>query len=185
MWALSKMSVNHEQGLSSEEAASRLNQFGPNELPCEKRRNAWQITYDVSKEPMSLLLLIAGLIYFILGDLNDAAMLMSFVVLLLGLTIYQQNKAERALDALREMSSPRALVIRDGKPVSIPGIHVVPDDLAFIKEGDRVPADGVLISSLNLQVDESILTGESAPVRKFQANHVMAFSSPGNNHDSV
>jgi Ca2+-transporting ATPase len=117
-------------------------------------------------EPMFLLLLIAGLLYLVFGEWQEGLILFGFVVVTLGLTLYQEGKSERALDALRELTSPRALVIRDGEPRRIAGRDVVRDDILVLAEGDRVPADGVLLSASNLQVDESLLTGEAVPVRK-------------------
>ncbi len=115
---------------------------------------------------MFLLLVGSGLIYFALGDLAEALMLMSFVLVIIGITVYQEQKTERALEALRNLSSPRALVIRDGEQRRIPGRDVVRGDMLILAEGDRVPADGVLIAATNVSVDESLLTGESVPVRK-------------------
>ncbi len=115
---------------------------------------------------MFLLLVGSGLIYFVLGDLAEALMLMSFVLVIIGITVYQEQKTERALEALRNLSSPRALVIRDGEQRRIPGRDVIRGDMLILAEGDRVPADGVLIAATNVSVDESLLTGESVPVRK-------------------
>ena len=93
-------------------------------------------------------------------------MLLGFVFVVMGITIYQERRTERALEALRDLSSPRALVIRDGRRVRIAGREVVRGDMVVLAEGDRVPADGVLLQAINLSVDESLLTGESVPVRK-------------------
>jgi Ca2+-transporting ATPase len=106
-------------------------------------------------------------------------MLLGFVLVVMGITIYQERKTERALDALRDLSSPRALVIRDGKRVRIPGREVVPGDYLVLAEGDRVAADACLLCALNLSVDESILTGESVPVRKDSAEKARAMERPG------
>ena len=115
---------------------------------------------------MFLLLVAGGILYFILGDVTEGLMLMSFVILIIGITVYQERKTERALEALRNLSSPRALVIRDGVQQRIAGREVVTGDLVILSEGDRVPADGILLISNNISVDESLLTGESVPVRK-------------------
>jgi P-type Ca2+ transporter type 2C len=153
-------------GLSESQAAERLRQEGYNELPSAKPRNLIQIALGVLREPMLLLLLACGGIYFSLGDIKEALVLMSFVFVVIGLTLYQERKTERALDALRDLSSPRALVIRDGERKRIPGRDVVRGDTLVLVEGDRVPADGVLLSATSLSLDESLLTGESLPVRK-------------------
>jgi len=166
-------------GLSEKEAAERLKTFGYNELPQTKKNNITDILLEVAREPMFLLLVASGLIYLILGDHTEAIMLMSFVVIIIGITVYQEQKTERALDALRNLSSPRALVIRNGEQKRIAGRDVVPGDILILAEGDRVPADGILLASNNLTVDESLLTGESVPVRKIPWSEGMNEQSPG------
>ncbi len=153
-------------GLSQREVAERLRQDGYNELPSAKPRSVFRIALDVVREPMLILLLACGVVYFALGDVKEAAVLTLFVVLVIALTLYQEQKTERALDALRDLSSPRALVIRDGEQKRIPGREVVCGDVLVLAEGDRVPADGFLFAATNLSIDESLLTGESVPVRK-------------------
>src|SRR6185436_15676528 len=153
-------------GLSEGDAQERLRQEGPNELPQSRRRRISGLLFDVLKEPMILLLVATGVVYLILGDREEALLLLGSIGLMIGLELYQQRKTERALEALRDLSSPRARVLRDGVARRIPGREVVRDDLVLLSEGDRVPADGVVLSSTNLTVDESLLTGESAPVRK-------------------
>ena len=154
------------EGLSRAEAAARLAAEGANELPSAKPRNVWRIALEVTREPMFLLLLACGLLYLLVGDTGEALMLLGFVFVIIGITFYQERKTERALLALRNLASPRALVIRDGEQVRIAGREVVRGDLILLSEGDRVPADANLVSALNLAVDESLLTGESVPVRK-------------------
>ncbi len=155
-----------ESGLSEETAHARLEKEGYNELTAASSKGIFSLIVGVLKEPMLLLLVAAGLIYLFLGDAHEALMLMSFVVLIIGITVYQEYKTEKTLGALRNLSSPRALVIRDGNQIRIPGREVVREDLLVLAEGDRVAADATLISSRNLMVDESLLTGESVPVRK-------------------
>jgi Ca2+-transporting ATPase len=154
------------QGLSDEIAKKKLQTEGYNELPSSKHRNFFAIALDVAKEPMLLLLIACGVIYLILGDKQEAVMLLISVFIVIGITLYQERKTERALDALRDLSSPRALVIRGGKQVRIPGREVVRGDIVVVAEGDRVPADAAVVSTQNLSVDESLLTGESVPVSK-------------------
>ena len=156
-------------GLTSRQAAERLAADGPNELPTAKKRNLAQQAWDVVREPMLLLLLGAGCVNFLLSEPLDGAILMSFVVVVIGISIYQEHKTENALAALRDLSSPRALVLRDGQQLRIAGRDVVRGDVVLLAEGDRVPADATLTDCVNLSVDESALTGESVPVRKAPA----------------
>jgi len=166
-------------GLSASEVQARLKRFGPNELPGNKPRSVWAIAAEVVREPMFLLLIAAGSIYLVLGDVREAMMLLFFVFVVLGITIYQENKTERVLEALRDLSSPRALVIRDGEKQRIAGHDVVPDDIVLLAEGDRVPADAVLLYAKAMQADESLLTGESVPVRKVVGQPGAALAKPG------
>ncbi|MFN4135202.1 MAG: cation-translocating P-type ATPase [Novosphingobium sp.] len=154
------------KGLGASEAAERLQAEGFNELPRQGHRGFVRIVLDVLREPMLAMLLGAGLIYLALGDLQDALILLAFAGLSIVITIVQETRTERALEALRDLASPRALVIRDGQRVRIAGREVVRGDLVVLAEGDRVPADGWLTACDALHVDESLLTGESFPVRK-------------------
>lgn len=158
--------LTEPQGLTEQEAASRLASEGPNELPSTKSRSTTKIAFDALREPMFLLLVAIGVLYVALGDIRESLALLVAVFLVIGITLYQESKAERALDALRDLSSPRALVIRSGTARRIPGREVVRGDLIVLSEGDRVPADAVLVATSGLTADESLLTGESAPVRK-------------------
>ncbi len=166
-----------ETGLSTAQAAARLAEDGPNALPGGKRRTWLAITGDTLREPMFLLLLAAGALYLVLGDLQEGLTLFGFVLVTLGLTLYQEGKTERAIEALRDLTSPRALVIRDGQAQRIPGIEVVRGDLLQLSEGDRVPADALLLSADGLRADESLLTGEAVAVSKRAANPVERASS--------
>ena len=171
-------SVGDREGLSSAEAAQRLRQHGFNELPRAARRSLWQIALDVLRQPMFALLLAAGALYAVLGEPLDSLVLVAFATLSVGITIIQETRSENVLEALRNLSSPRALVIRDGRQQRIPGREVVPGDLLLLAEGDRVPADGLIEECNDLLVDEAILTGESVPVRK-AAGQMPARSAPG------
>jgi len=153
-------------GLSEQEVSQRLQVEGYNELPASDRRNLWGIIWEIASEPIFLLLLGCGGIYLFLGDAQEALILLGFVFFIVGINLYQEQKTEKSLEALRDLSSPRALVIRDGERKRIAGREVVRGDLIVLAEGDRIPADGVLLWSTNLTVDESLLTGESLPVRK-------------------
>jgi P-type Ca2+ transporter type 2C len=171
-------------GLSNEVAASRLSSEGYNELPQAKKKSVLAILFEIVKEPMFLLLIACGVLYLILGDFKEAMMLLGFVFVIIGITLYQENKTERALDALRDLSSPRALVIRNGAQLRIAGREVVREDIILLSEGDRVPADAAVLDSLNLSIDESLLTGESVPVIKKSWDGSSSFGRPGgdNNH---
>jgi P-type Ca2+ transporter type 2C len=153
-------------GVTANEAAALLKKEGFNELPSSKPHGALHIAFEVIKEPMFLLLIASGGIYLLLGEETDAMLLLSFVFVIIGITFYQERKTERALEALRDLSSPRALVIRSGQQIRIAGREVVRGDILVLVEGDRVPADAVVLSCENLSIDESLLTGESVPVRK-------------------
>ena len=156
-------------GLSAEEAGARLRRDGHNDLPSGRPRTAAAIAIDVLREPMLLLLVATGAIYLVLGDPGEALALVGAILVVVGITFVQERKTERTLHALRDLSSPRALVIRDGSASRIPGRDVVSGDMLLLKEGDRVPADAVLVESAALTVDESLLTGESAAVLKHPA----------------
>ena len=160
-------------GLSEEEAGARLAAEGPNELPRPSRHGVLALAGEVVREPMILLLLAAGGLYLVIGDTRDALVLGVSVAGVVGISLYQNRKTERALEALRELSSPRALVLRGAEPRRIPGREVVRGDLIVLAEGDRVPADATLVQGDGVEVDESLLTGESVPVRKRAG-----FSSP-------
>jgi Ca2+-transporting ATPase len=155
-----------DAGLSGAEAARRLAADGPNALPGGQRRTLMAIAGETLREPMFLLLLVAGTLYLVFGDLEEGLSLFAFVVVTLGLTLYQESATERAIDALRDLTSPRALVVRAGQPQRIAGSDVVRGDLLQLKEGDRVPADAWLLEADGLRVDESLLTGEAVPVNK-------------------
>jgi Ca2+-transporting ATPase len=166
-------------GLTEAEATDQLQKEGYNELPSTKRRSILAIVLEVVREPMFLLLVACGAIYLLLGDVREALMLLGFVFVVMGITIYQDRKTERALEALRDLTSPRALVIREGQQKRIPGREVVRSDILVLNEGDRVPADAVLLWCRNILVDESLLTGESVPVRKVTWGGSAPMSRPG------
>ena len=166
-------------GLSEKEASERLAREGFNEIPSAKKRSIISIALSVLREPMLLLLIASGIIYMILGDIQEALMLLGFVFVIIGITLYQEHKTERALEALRDLSSPRALVIRDGVSRRIAGREVVHGDIIVLSEGDRVPADGIVLDCNNLMIEESLLTGESVPVHKTEAEESTEMERPG------
>lgn len=153
-------------GLTKDEAQARLRADGPNELPRAERRPFWKILIEVVREPMLALLIGSGLLYLLLGDLAEAIILVIFALLSIVITIVQETRTEHVLEALRDMTSPRALVVRDGERQRIASREVVRGDLVVLSEGDRVPADARLVECQGLQTDESLLTGESVAVRK-------------------
>ena len=154
------------QGLSEAVANARLADEGPNELPQSNRRSAFRIVLDVLREPMLALLVGGGVVYLTLGDVKEAVILLVFACLSVLITVVQESRTERVVAALRDLISPRALVVRDGERKQIAGREVVRGDLIILAEGDRVSADARLLSAQDLLADESLLTGESIPVRK-------------------
>jgi P-type Ca2+ transporter type 2C len=167
------------RGLSELEAAKRLRQDGPNELPSARPRSALRIAGEVLREPMFLLLIGTGAVYLLLGDPQEAAALLVAIFVIIVIEFYQERKTERALQALRDLSSPRALVVREGARRRIAGREVVCGDLVVVSEGDRIPADGILVEELNLSLDESLLTGESVPVTKVRGTAQDKMQPPG------
>lgn len=176
---ISGSSPQVEVGLSSATAIAQLEQDGPNELPSVQSRSLFAIAWGIIQDPIFLLLLGGGIIYWVLGDLQEALILLGFVFFLMGISLYQEGKTEHAIAALRDLSSPRALVIRDGQRQRIAGRDVVRGDLCVLTEGDRVPADAIVLSCTNLSTDESLLTGESLPVRKVAAVGKVEMARPG------
>lgn len=154
------------KGLTQKEVADKLLKDGYNELPSSKPKNLFQIALGVVKEPMFLLLVACGTLYLFLGDIQEGIMLLGFVFVVMGIEFYQEKKTEKALDALKDLASPRALVIREGETIRIAGREVVTGDIVILHEGDRVPADAMVLNSNNLLADESLLTGEPVPVQK-------------------
>ena len=171
--------ITKEKGLSSEEVLERIKKYGLNELPSSKPKNIFQTIFEIIKEPMFILLVVCGILYLLLGDFKEAFMLLGFVFVIMGITFYQERKTEKALDALKDLSSPRALVIRDGREIRVAGREVVVGDIIILREGDRVPADAVILHSINLTANESLLTGEAVPVRKLALQGEIEKIQPG------
>lgn len=177
--ALERSAAPELLGLSEAEATSRLKAEGPNALQTQKSRNLLAIVLEVVREPMFLLLVAAGTVYLLMGEPIDALMLLGFVFVVMTITIVQERRTEHALEALRDLSSPRALVIRDGQRQRIAGSAVVRGDVVVLAEGDRVPADGLVRQTHALGIDESLLTGEAVPVRKVQSLTATGLDRPG------
>jgi Ca2+-transporting ATPase len=153
-------------GLTTLSAQEKLRTDGANELASAQPRNIGSMIWKVVSEPMLLLLFACGGIYLVLGDTHGAVVLVFFILIIVSISLFQEHKTERALEALRDLSSPRAIVIRDGTQQNIPSREVVCGDLLVLSEGDRIAADAILLSCMNMSVDESLLTGESLPVEK-------------------
>ena len=171
--------MDQDVGLTSQQAAERRAADGPNLLPRPESRNFVRILGEIMREPMFALLLAAGAIYLILGDTGEAVILFLFACTSVGIAVIQETRTERVLESLRDLTSPRALVIRDGKEVRIAGADVVRGDLIVLSEGDRVPADATLLVAHDLLTDESLLTGEAAPVSKRPAKEASQSHRPG------
>lgn len=173
--------LEESTGLSTAEAAQRLMVDGPNLLPGSAPKSSAAIVREVLTEPMFLMLLAAGSIYLALGSQAEALFLLGFVFVVIGITLAQERRTQRALESLRDLSAPRALVRRDGKELRIASRDVVCGDLLVLHEGDRIPADALMLSG-QLSVNESLLTGEAVPVSKRpDALAPNAFGEPGGN----
>lgn len=166
-------SKNHQQnqqatiqGLSHEQARQKLAQDGPNQIALASHRSLWRRIIDLLKEPMLALLVAAVVIYMVLGDFNESLILGSLVLAVIGLTLYQEGKSQASVEALRHLSQHFSNVKREGVVVKIPSTDIVQGDYLLVAEGDRVAADGDLVQADHLQIDESLLTGESLPVDK-------------------
>jgi Ca2+-transporting ATPase len=171
--------ITQPVGLTLDEVKSNLVSGGYNELPSQKKQNGFMMLFKILSEPMLMLLLGSGVIYLFLGEVQDALLLMSFIFVVIGITFYQERKTEKTLELLKKLSSPKATVIRGGEIVQIPSKEVVMEDVLVLREGDRVPADAVVLSCVNLTIDESLLTGESVPVRKSHWDGKLTEQTPG------
>jgi P-type Ca2+ transporter type 2C len=170
------------KGLSAIAAAHRLKVEGYNELPTGNQRSGFRILIEVVRQPMFALLLSGGVIYLLLGDRLDAIVLLLFATLSVSITLVQQWRSEKVLQALRNLASPRARVIRDGQLTNIAGREVVRDDVMMLHEGDRIAADAIVVVAQDLLVDESLLTGESIAVSKSEGNETTLAQQPGGDH---
>lgn len=160
------------EGLTSAEAGRRQQQYGKNELTPQKKENFFLKVLHILREPMFLLLIAAAVIYFILGEPRDGAIMLIFVVGIIGIDVAQQWKTDKTLSALRELSAPRVKVVRDGAESEIPSTELVPGDLMLLYEGVKIPADGKIARCSDFCADESTLTGEAEGVWKMPAGSV-------------
>ena len=158
--------VAQEEGLTREEAAQRLAHYGPNELQAARHISPWEILFEQFKNVLIIILIIATALSAFLGEGVDAIAIAVIVLFAVGLGFVQEYRAERAIEALRQMAAPTAAVLRNGEEEEIPAREVVPGDVMILRAGDKIPADARLIEAINLQVEEAALTGESVPVEK-------------------
>lgn len=158
-------------GLSSEEAKHRQQQYGKNELTPQKKESFLKKVLHILCEPMFLLLIIAAVIYFILGEPRDGATMLIFVIGIISIDVIQEWKTDKTLNALKDLSAPHITVLRDGKEQQIASVDLVPGDLMMIHEGIKIPADGIIVRCSDLCVDESSLTGEAEGVWKIASEN--------------
>ncbi|ORX23453.1 ATPase [Thermoanaerobacterium sp. PSU-2] len=163
---LNELNVDAEEGLSSKNAKERLEKYGANILSEKKKRTILSMFLDQFKDYMVIILIIASIISFFLGEITDAVIILFIILLNAFLGMIQENNAEKSLEALKKLSAPVSRVLRDGKVVEIESQYIVPGDVVFLEAGNFVPADGRIIESANLKIDESALTGESVPSEK-------------------
>jgi P-type Ca2+ transporter type 2C len=169
--------MNRPIGLTQMEAFQLQKKFGKNQISETEKMSLWPKIARIIKEPMLVLLVVIALIYLIIGNVTEGLMLSVSALFVVGISLYQEQRSEKALASLRNLSSPRALVIRDSVEQRISATELVPGDLVLLNEGDRVPADGSVLSPSTLQVDESLLNGESVPVPKI-LNNITLNSEP-------
>lgn len=163
---LKELRVDPEKGLAEQEVEERRKKYGENKIPEKKSKSFINIFFSQFKEFLTIVLIIATLISFLLGEIKDAVAILIIVIINAILGSVQEYKAEKTLESLKSYVSPKANVLRDGKIIKVDIEELVPGDIVLIEEGEKIPADLRLIETNNLQVDESILTGESVPVRK-------------------
>jgi len=175
--AIGRLQTDQEKGLSTEEANRRFGEYGPNELKEKPRPSFFQLTLEQLKSFVIILLIVASILSFILGEYIEASAILAIVLLNAILGVVQESRAEEAFAALKKMSAPEAHVLRDGVHISIPAPSVVPGDIVFLEAGNYIPADVRLVNTVNLKVDEASLTGESLAVEK-NATLVLENESP-------
>ena len=159
-------------GLSSKQAIELQKQFGLNEISKEKKQGVIGKILHTISEPMFLLLIVAAVIYFILGEPKDASIMLVFVIGVISITVIQEWKTDKTLSALKDLSAPTILAIRDGKETIIHSCDLVPGDIMIITEGVKIPADGQIIKCNDLCIDESSLTGEAEGIWKISMGNV-------------
>jgi len=163
---LKELDTDPEKGLSSAEAKTRLEKYGENSLGEEKKETFWDALKEEAREPMILLLIGVGILYTIWGSLLDGATIFTIIAVLVLSEVYNEWKAEQGIGSLKDLTTPKPLVIRDSKIEEVSSTELVPGDILSLSVGERIPADARLVKSYGLQLDESSLTGESLPVNK-------------------
>ncbi|NLX11184.1 MAG: cation-translocating P-type ATPase [Chloroflexi bacterium] len=169
---LDRLNTNLANGLEQPEADRRLVTHGKNELPAAESTTILELLIGQFTSIMVIVLIIAAIISVFIGDTKDAIVILAIVVLNAALGFFQEYQAEQALAALSAMQTPHVRVRRDGQVHDISALDLVPGDIVLLEAGDRVPADGRLIETINLQIDESALTGESVAVQKTTAEMI-------------
>ena len=189
---LDSLSTNAQSGLTSEEVRSRQEKYGPNKLREKKKKTTMQRFMDQFKDVMILILIAAAIVSFVVicveknwGELFEPALIILIVILNAIMGVYQEGKAEKALDALKNLSAPHARVIRDGEEKIIEAADLVPGDIIRLEAGDFIPADARLLHSVSLKSEESALTGESVPSEKEATAEVDEKAPLGDRHNMV
>jgi len=178
-----ELETDTETGLTPADAEVRLEQYGFNELAERPRPGFWQLLLRQFNDFIVIMLIVASVVSFLLGEVIEAGAIMAIVVLNAVLGVIQEGKAEEALAALKKMAAPEARVLRDGHRVTVPARELVPGDVVFLEAGNYIPADLRLIKSVNLKVDEASLTGESVPVEK-KADLTLSEEAPLGDRDN-
>src|ERR1019366_3445426 len=158
--------IENLYGLKEKEIARLQERFGKNVFTLEKSRTAVHISLDILREPMFILLIVACTLYFILGKTSEGWMMMGAMLFVAAVSFYQEVKSTNALQALKELTEPKIVVIRNGTHTTISSTELVPGDIMLLEEGRKIPADGRIIQENDLTVNESVITGESMPVDK-------------------
>jgi Ca2+-transporting ATPase len=180
---IAALNGDEEQGLSDEDATSKLSVYGANEIQESKKKQAWKLLLDQFKETLILILIAAALVSAFIGEAIDSAVILVIVVASAGLGFYQEYRAEQSLALLKKLAAPTATVIRNGQEKVIPARELVPGDLLLLDPGDKVPADSRIIDQMNLQIDEAVLTGESVPVEK--SSQVLQTDTPLQDRNNI
>ena len=179
-----KLSSDPANGLSKNLAQKRLEEHGPNELVGKEGTSLWEMLLDQFKDFLVIILIVASLVSIAVGEVADSIVIIIIVILNAVLGVTQERRASKALEALKQMASPKAKVIRDGHISEVPSRELVPGDLVILETGDYIPADVRLVESINLKIEEASLTGESVPVEK-EAQEILDGEVPiGDRHNS-
>lgn len=158
--------IENLKGLSEREIPALQKQYGKNIFQLEGSRRLYHIIWDILKEPMFILLTVACLLYFILGESSEGLMMLAAMLFVAAISIYQENRSTIALKALKQYTEPKVTVIRDDEEKIINTIDLLPGDIMILEEGDKIPADAIIVQANDFSVNESIITGESFPIEK-------------------